>query len=47
MPSVQDQGLDIISEGLDTLKDLANDMSEVCHIAWSKIMILSEESAYQ
>ncbi|XP_044468273.1 syntaxin-71-like [Mangifera indica] len=24
----QDQGLDIISEGLDTLKDLANDMSE-------------------
>jgi len=25
----QDQGLDIISEGLDTLKNLANDMNEV------------------
>ena len=27
---VQDEGLDIISEGLDTLKDLAHEMSEVC-----------------
>lgn len=29
MTFVQDQGLDIISEGLDTLKNLANDMNEV------------------
>lgn len=27
---LQDQGLDIISEGLETLKDLAHDMNEVC-----------------
>lgn len=27
---VQDEGLDIISEGLDTLKDMAHDMNEVC-----------------
>lgn len=26
----QDQGLDVISEGLDTLKNLARDMNEVC-----------------
>jgi hypothetical protein len=26
----QDEGLDFISEGLDTLKNLAEDMSEVC-----------------
>ncbi|KAJ0021372.1 hypothetical protein Pint_32199 [Pistacia integerrima] len=28
MPLIQDQGLDIISEGLDTLKNLADDMNE-------------------
>lgn len=27
---LQDQGLDIISEGLETLKDLAHDMNEAC-----------------
>ncbi|XP_020964268.1 syntaxin-71-like [Arachis ipaensis] len=27
----QDEGLDFISEGLDTLKNLAHDMSEVCY----------------
>lgn len=27
--SVQDEGLDIISDGLDTLKNLAHDMNEV------------------
>lgn len=26
---IQDQGLDVIAEGLDTLKDMAGDMNEV------------------
>lgn len=26
----QDQGLEMISEGLDTLKNMAHDMNEVC-----------------
>lgn len=29
MAFMQDQGLDVISEGLDTLKNLAHDMNEV------------------
>lgn len=33
MLCVQDQGLDVIAEGLDTLKNMAHDMNEVyfCH----------------
>lgn len=27
---IQDQGLDVIAEGLDTLKHMAGDMNEVC-----------------
>lgn len=27
---MQDEGLQVISEGLDTLKNLARDMNEVC-----------------
>lgn len=27
---LQDEGLDVISEGLDALKNLARDMNEVC-----------------
>ena len=29
---MQDQGLDMISEGLDTLKNMAHDMNEVSHL---------------
>ena len=29
LTSIQDQGLDMISEGLDTLKNMAHDMNEV------------------
>lgn len=29
MKLFQDQGLDVIAEGLDTLKDMAHDMNEV------------------
>lgn len=28
---MQDQGLDVIAEGLDTLKNMAHDMNEVCY----------------
>lgn len=32
---LQDQGLDMISEGLDTLKNMAHDMNEVsCLVFW-------------
>lgn len=39
---VQDQGLDVIAEGLGTLKDMAHDMNEVSFIPflnhwWCKI----------
>lgn len=27
---MQDEGLDVIAEGLDTLKNMANDLNEVC-----------------
>lgn len=30
--SSQDQGLDVIAEGLDTLKNMAHDMNEVCAV---------------
>lgn len=30
----QDQGLDVISEGLDTLKNMAHDMNEVSFLFW-------------
>lgn len=30
--SLQDQGLDMIAEGLDTLKNMAHDMNEVCAV---------------
>lgn len=33
---MQDQGLDIISEGLDTLKNLAHDMNEV---GWLHVLV--------
>lgn len=29
---IQDEGLDVIAEGLDTLKDMAHDMNEVCSL---------------
>lgn len=29
---MQDQGLDMISEGLDTLKNMAHDMNEVSYV---------------
>lgn len=33
LTSVQDQGLDVIAEGLDTLKNMAHDMNEVgCYL---------------
>lgn len=35
MKFVQEQGLDVISEGLDTLKNLAQDMNEVGHFAYN------------
>ena len=32
MVDLQDQGLDVIAEGLDTLKNMAHDMNEVSHL---------------
>lgn len=29
---MQDEGLDVIAEGLDTLKNMAHDINEVCYI---------------
>lgn len=37
---LQDQGLDIISEGLETLKELAHDMNEVCTDHSIKMILL-------
>lgn len=31
----QNQGLEVISEGLDTLKSMAHDMNEVCFLLLS------------
>jgi hypothetical protein len=31
---LQDQGLSMISEGLDTLKNMAHDMNEVLIVCW-------------
>lgn len=37
MTFAQDQGLDVISEGLDTLKNLALDMNEVGYFSWNLV----------
>lgn len=37
---IQDQGLDMISEGLDTLKNMAHDMNEVIYLLCSSFSSL-------
>lgn len=36
----QDQGLDVIGEGLDTLKNMAHDMNEVCSCTFLPFLVL-------
>lgn len=36
----QDEGLDIISEGLNALKNIARDMNEVCYYAYNSSLVM-------